>query len=48
MYKMEILVLVLALSWHRFGPIELKVARCKISVDLLSYGIGIDLLKGGS
>ena len=27
---------------------DLEIARCKTSVDMLSYGIGIDLLKGGS
>ena len=29
-------------------PIYLEIARCKTTVNLLSYGIGIDLLKGGS
>ena len=29
-------------------PYHLKIARCKTTVNLLSYGIGIDLLKGGS
>ena len=45
---MKILVLFLALFWRWFGSIALKVARCKTSVDVLSYGIGIDVLKGGS
>ena len=29
-------------------PYHLEIARCKTTVNLLSYGIGIDLLKGGS
>ena len=28
-------------------PYHLEIARCKISVNLLLYGIGNDLLKGG-
>ena len=27
-------------------PYHLEIARCKTSVDLLLYGIGVDLLKG--
>ena len=29
-------------------PYHLEIARCKTSVNLLSYGIDIDFLKGGS
>ena len=29
-------------------PYHLEIARCKTLVNLLSYGMGIDLLKGGS
>ena len=29
-------------------PYHLEIARCRTSVDMLSYGIGIDLLKAGS
>ena len=29
-------------------PYHFEIARCKTSVNLLSYGIGIDLLKGCS
>ena len=29
-------------------PYHLEIARCKTSVNLLLYGIGNDLLKGGS
>ena len=29
-------------------PYHLEMARCKPSVDVLSYGICIDFLKGGS
>ena len=29
-------------------PYHLEIATCKTTVNLLSYGIGIDLLKGGS
>ena len=46
MYKIKLLVL--AFSPAPVWPDHLDMARCKTSVELLSYGIGINLLKGRS
>ena len=40
--------LVFVIFLEPVWPCDLEIARCKISVDMLSYGIGIDLLKRGS
>ena len=45
--KQKFWVLFLALFWRQFGLITFKLPGAKLQL-ICSYGIGIDLLKGGS